>query len=423
MQLPVVVVGAGLAGLTCARDLAMRGTRVLVLEASDAVGGRVRTDVVDGFRLDRGFQVLQTAYPEARRVLDYPGLGLRAFEPGALVRVGGRFAKIVDPWRRPLGALASAFAPVGSLADKLRTAGLRRRALRGSVDSLLERPARTTRTFLAEAGLSDAMVERFFRPFYAGIFLEDELRTSSRVFEFTFRMFAEGDAALPAGGMQAIPEQIAAGLPGGSVRTGVRCRTIGVDHVILDDGARVDARAVVLAVDAHALPEVLSGASASATKQVTQIHFAAERSPLPGRLLALGGDEAGPINDLCVPSDVQPTYAPPGASLVSVSVVAAEHQALDDATLERSVRTQLGSWFGTDVVATWRTLRLLRVRHALPECPADDDPIAKPVRLGNGAFVCGDHRDLPSIHGAMASGRRAAEAVLAAAGGLGPSTT
>ncbi|MGA1525128.1 MAG: FAD-dependent oxidoreductase, partial [Planctomycetota bacterium] len=107
MQRPVLVVGAGLAGLTCARALSAAGVPVRVLDAADAVGGRVRTDVVEGFRLDRGFQVLQTAYPEARRALDYGALELRPFEPGALVRVAGRFVRVVDPWRRPLGALAS----------------------------------------------------------------------------------------------------------------------------------------------------------------------------------------------------------------------------------------------------------------------------------------------------------------------------
>jgi len=419
MQPPVLVVGAGLAGLTCARELHAAGAKVHVLEAADAVGGRVRTDLVDGYRLDRGFQVLQTAYPEARRVLDYGALRLRPFEPGALVRVGGRFVRVVDPWRRPLGALASAFAPVGSLGDKLKTARLRSRALRGSIEDVLARPAKTTRSFLADAGLSDTMVERFFRPFYAGVFLEDELRTSSRVFEFTFRMFAEGDAALPAEGMQAIPEQLAAGLPPGSVRTGVACRSVAADHVTLVDGSRLDATAVVVAVDAHALGSVLgeeTDEAAVATKQVTQLHFAAERSPLGGRLLALGGDERGPINDLCVPSDVQPSYAPAGRSLVSVSVVSAEHQALDDGALERAVRDQLGRWFDADAVTAWRTLRLRRVVHALPEFPAGNAPVAKPARLDSGVFVCGDHRHLPSIHGAMASGRRAAEALLTAAG-------
>ncbi|MGA0867346.1 MAG: NAD(P)/FAD-dependent oxidoreductase [Planctomycetota bacterium] len=415
MQRPVLVVGAGLAGLTCARALSAAGVPVRVLDAADAVGGRVRTDMVEGFRLDRGFQVLQTAYPEARRALDYGALELRPFEPGALVRVGGRFVRVVDPWRRPLGALASAFAPVGSLVDKLRTGSIRSRALRGSVDDVLARPAMTTRAFLAQSGLSDAMVETFFRPFYAGIFLEDELRTSSRVFEFTFRMFAEGDVALPANGMQAIPDQLASGLPGGSIRSGCASRHVAADHVILDDGSRIDGQAVVIAVDAHALPSVLGDRAgpAPATKQVTQLHFAADRSPLPGRLLALGGDEHGPVNDLCVLSDVQPSYAPAGQSLVSASVVAPEHQALEDDALESSVRAQLGRWFGTEPVARWRTLRLQRVIRALPECPPDDAPMAKPARLDAGLYICGDHRHLPSIHGAMASGRLAAEAVLA----------
>jgi phytoene dehydrogenase-like protein len=201
----VLVVGAGLAGLCCAERLADHGLAPLVLEAAEDVGGRVRTDEVEGCLLDRGFQVLLTAYPTAREVLDYQALHLQPFEPGALVRCGGRFHRVADPWRRPFAALQGVFGPIGSLSDKLRVAALRRRVLQGAVRDLFERPERTTMAALREAGFSTAMIDRFFRPFLGGVFLDTKLETSSRMFEFVFRMFASGDVAIPARGMQAIP--------------------------------------------------------------------------------------------------------------------------------------------------------------------------------------------------------------------------
>src|SRR5215210_6304108 len=192
---PVIVVGAGLAGLACARELVRAGRSVEILEASDGIGGRVRTDTVDGFLLDRGFQVLLTAYPEARGQLNYAALGLRLFYPGALIRYHGRFYRLADPFRRPADALGSLFNPIGSPADKLRILALRRRAAAGSIDRLFERPETSTMQALTRLDFSNAIIERFFQPFLGGIFLGRELSTTSRMLEFVIRMFAEGNAA------------------------------------------------------------------------------------------------------------------------------------------------------------------------------------------------------------------------------------
>src|SRR5450631_336482 len=197
----VVVIGAGLAGLECARLLEQRQTDVALLEASDAPGGRVRTDVVDGFRLDRGFQVLLDSYPEAQRALNYPALSLKRFLPGALVWHRGSFHRFADPFREPLAATGLLFDPVVPLMDKLRVLRLRSQVARMGNADYLEHPERTTRAFLQDFGFSEVIIRRFFQPFFGGVFLETELATSSRLFEFLFRMFSTGSAGVPALGM------------------------------------------------------------------------------------------------------------------------------------------------------------------------------------------------------------------------------
>ena len=214
----VLIVGAGLAGLCCARRLAEAGVSFQIVEASDGVGGRVRTDEVDGFRLDRGFQVLLTAYPEAKRILDYNQLELRAFSPGAFSWFAGRMNQLVDPWRMPGMWRIALRSDFGTLGDKLRVARLRARLRRTTIDQLFARADHATKDDLLAEGFSQEMIHRFFRPFIGGILLDGELKSSSRMFEFVFKMLSEGDTAVPTRGMGAIPAQLAAKLPTNSLR-------------------------------------------------------------------------------------------------------------------------------------------------------------------------------------------------------------
>src|SRR3954469_1693763 len=243
----VVIIGGGVAGLCCALRLQEKSIPCVILEASNAPGGRVRTDKVEGFLLDRGFQVLLTAYPEARRLLDYQALRLRTFAPGALVRVQGKLHRVSDPFRQPWTLPATLLAPVGSLADKLAIARLRSHVRQGTSEEIWTRPETSSLEALQSFGFSQRMIDSFFRPFFGGIFLETELATSSRMLEFVFRMFSQGRAALPAAGIGAISEQLAGRLPAGAIRTGARVELIGEGRVVLTRGERVPAAAVVIA--------------------------------------------------------------------------------------------------------------------------------------------------------------------------------
>jgi len=410
----VVIVGGGLAGLCCARSLREAGISFLLLDAADRVGGRVRTDIVEGFQLDRGFQALLLAYPEARRVLNYRALHLRPFYPGVLLRSMGRFHRLSDPRRRPLQALRSLHARVATYGDKVHIGQLRRSAHRGSIEELLARPETTTLELLHSYGFSEQVIDRFFRPFVAEVFLDPDMVTSSRLFEFLLRMFSLDVAALPAAGMEAIPRQIAAALPVEAVRVEARVAAVDRSRVSLATGESIPARAVVVATDGVEAARLIEGLPPLTCRSVTCLYFAADESPIDEAIIALDGESgaetAGPVNNLCVLTAVAPSYGPPGAALISATVLRGQEK--DDAALEAAVREQLVGWFGA-VVRSWRHLRTYRIPDAIPDQrpPALTEERSR-VAVRPGLYVCGDHRDTASINGAMASGRRAAEAVI-----------
>jgi phytoene dehydrogenase-like protein len=382
----------------------------LVLEASDGVGGRARTDAVDGFLLDRGFQVLLTAYPQARRLLDFEALDLRTFLPGALVWTQGGFHRIADPLRRPSDLPATLKAPVGSLSDKFRIGRLRASVERGDVEELFARREHATLSALQAWGFSEKMIERFLRPFLSGIFLERDLATSSRFFEFVFRMFSRGDVALPAQGMGALAEQLAARLSDGALCLRSPVRALEEGAAISTQGARIEARAVVVATDGVSAAHLVPGLDEPAFNSTVCLYFAADEPPIDEPLLVLNGEGGGWVNNLCVPSQVAPSYAPPGAALISASIVG--DPGVADTALERNVRAHLREWFGAQVDG-WRHLRTYRIATALPaQIPPAFEAARRSVRVKPGLYVCGDHRDSASIEGAVTSGVRAAEAIL-----------
>lgn len=406
----VVIVGAGLAGLSCAVRLQAAGRRCLVLEAADAVGGRVRTDRVDGFLLDRGFQVLLTAYPEARDLLDLDALDLQPFLPGALVRRGGAFHPLGDPFRKPSQALRTLRSPVGSLADKARVGKLRLAATLGSVEGQLTRDDIATEDHLAAAGLSDGMIDGFFRPFLGGVFLDPELATSSRMFRFVFRMFATGQAAIPARGMEEIPRQLAGRLPDGAVRLATAVEAVEPGRVVLAGGQVIACDQVVVATDGASASRLVPGVKAPDWNPVTCVYFAADAAPVAEPILLLDGERAGPINNLVFPTQVSSAYGPGDRTLVCASVIGVDAA---DPDVEQIVLAQLVDWFG-EHAAAWEHLRTYRIAHALPrQLPGWLEPPQRAVRYGEGLYVAGDHLDTASTNGALAAGRRAAAAVLA----------
>ncbi|CAB4372138.1 MAG: FAD-dependent oxidoreductase [Actinobacteria bacterium] len=402
----VVIVGAGLAGLACARTLTTAGLSVRVLEASDGVGGRVRSDVVDGFRLDRGFQLLLTAYPELSRWFDMDALQLRRFQAGATIWNGTKFTTIGDPLRSPRDLPSTVTSSVGSLADKLRLLKLIASVRRGSVPQILRRSDMSTQAKIAQLGFSERFIKQFLQPLFSGIQLDPELEVSSRRFEVIFRMLAVGDSAVPAMGMGSLSERMAGPLPDGVVQC--NRKVIGLDgsSVLLADGEHITSRVVVVATQGPTASDLLKLPDPG-SRPVAAIWFDASLDPLRNKKILLDGAQSGPLKNLAILSEVAPEYAPVGRSLC-VAAIPGPAALMPD--LESSVRTQLKQWHPGST--SWETLRVDVIPHGQPLQLPPLDP-RRTVRAGGGRYVCGDHRDTASIQGALFSGRRAAAAVLA----------
>ncbi len=405
---PTIIIGAGLSGLTAANYLQKRDRDFLLLEASDQVGGRVRTTSKDGFLLDHGFQVLATAYPEARALLDYGKLDLRAFLPGAmLLQADGSVDRIGDPLRNFSSLLPTVFAKVGGLGNKLGILRLRNRLKSMSLDEIFAQAEKPTVEALREDyGFSDKMVERFFRPFYSGIFLEKELRTSRRMFDFVFKMFAEGDVAVPNKGMQQIPLQLAANLPAGRLQLQTRVQRVEKNGVTLYNGERLSAKNIILATEATGLIQQYQPAANTGYVSTTHVHFIAPEAPFGQPLIALDTKPGNLMNSIAVMDKVAPGYSNDHQALLSISIVGKAE--LAGKKLAQRLREECRGWFGPEV-DDWQVLDERLVEYALPK--QEQVQREADFKLGEGLFAIGDYTLNGSIDAAMRAGRLVAEMV------------
>lgn len=405
----ILIIGGGLAGLACAIDLQAAGKRTNIIEASDGPGGRVRSDLIDGFVCDRGFQVLLEAYPEARRRLDYQRLILGRFRPGAvLYRTDGKRCTVADPWRVPWQALSSLRSP-GTIGDKLRVLALNRRLGSLNHDQALAAASGSTRDYLQAAGFSSAIIDGLFAPWFGGILCDRSLQSSAKLFATYYAALVQGCAVLPAGGMGMIPLQLVEQLQPGSITYGLKAARVQPGRVILDDGSTLRAPIVVVATDAINAARLLGHDPPPPGVGVRSLWFAAPQGIDLGPWIALDADGSGPINHVAIPSQVAADYAPPGYEVVVASALG-EHRQHPD--LVNAARQQLKNWFGAGV-DRWRLLADQDIPHAQPrQLDSDLTPPQRPQAVGDGLWLIGDHRSQASINGALNSGGLAALEIL-----------
>jgi phytoene dehydrogenase-like protein len=411
VEVDVVVVGGGLAGLAAARRLDRAGVDWLLVEAADRLGGRVATDVVDGWRLDRGFQVLNTAYPRVPALVDIDALDMRYFTSGVLVRRGGTLHRLENPLREPLAAAKSVTTGVGTLSDRLKFAALATKCATVAPAKLLAAPETTAQEMLRKAGLSHRIIEEVLRPFLSGVFADRSLDTSSHVLAMVLRSFARGRIGVPAAGMAALPAAVAGPLPFPQLLIGARTHSLGPGTVVTE-GGEIRARAVIVATDPTTAARLLPMLPQPEMRALTTFYFGAQHAPVDEPILLLDGDRREIVANTVVMSNAAPEYAPPGKSLIAASLVGVS---APSGASEAVVRTELARMYG---VATddWQLLDVVTLPHALPAARVPQHRLRKPVDLGDGLFVAGDHRDSPSLQGALAGGWRTAGAVLASIG-------
>ncbi|MFD7435634.1 NAD(P)/FAD-dependent oxidoreductase [Streptomyces sp. NPDC059861] len=439
-QADVVVVGAGVAGLAAAHRLTGAGIATTVLEAAPCVGGRMATEKVDGFRLDRIGQLLFTSYPELRLTPGLDALALRAFAPGVLLHSDGRRQRAGAPAgggsargalhavralasaprvtprpasgaRGPAGA-PRAGAPLGGAVDQARLGAALARIGAMPVERLLSRPESPAGQALATRGLPARTIDGFLRPLLAALLCDPELTTSSRCADLALRAFAAGRMCLPEGGAEVLPELLAGGLPPGSVRTGVRVTGVSTTSVSTAEHGEFRCRAVLVATDARTAAEFLPGLRVPDFHPVTVVHHTTDEPPETGASLLLDADRGGPVAHTAVVSAVDPARAPAGRALVSSTVLGTAPGDVDTA-----VRMHLARLYGTST-ARWETLAVQRTAEAVPAMRPPHD-LRRPVRLLAGLYVCGDHRDTSTVQGALHSGRRASTAILTDLGAAG----
>lgn len=411
VNVDVVIVGGGLAGLAAARRLDRAGVDWLLVEAGDRLGGRVATDLEDGWRLDRGFQVLNTAYPRLPALVDLDTLDLCYFTSGVLVRRGGELHRLENPLREPFTSPQTLTSSVGTLSDRLRFGALAAKYATTPVARLLAQPECTTQEALRRAGLSHRLIEEVLRPFLSGVFGDRSLDTSSHVLAMVLRSFARGRIGVPAAGMAALPAAIAGPLPYPQLL--VNARTIGVGRgQVITEAGEIACRAVIMATDPATAATLLPRLPMPAMNGLTTFYFGADHAPIDEPTLLLDGDRREIIANTVVLSNAAPSYAPLGKSLIAASVVGVS---APSGASEQVIRVELSRMYGVPT-DDWTLLKVVTLPHALPAAPAPQGNLRKPVSIGDGLFVAGDHRDTPSIQGALAGGWRTAGAVLTALG-------
>ncbi|MFZ4716349.1 MAG: FAD-dependent oxidoreductase [Chthoniobacterales bacterium] len=408
----VIIVGAGLAGLACASRLGRAGVDWLLLEASSGPGGRVATEVTpEGYRLDRGFQVLLDSYPTARRLLDLPALEPRYFQSGALMVGEGREERLLNPLRHPEGLLPAITGRSFSLREKASLAIHAAFQILRSDEALLRRETgRSSMEELRRLGLDGAVLEKFLRPFFAGVFLDNDLGTDSSVLRYDLKKFSLGRALLPAKGMGEITRQLASRLPAGRQRydspvASLEWKGNRVAAVILHQGERIPCDAVVLATDEEASRRLLGLPSGRSWCSTSTLYFTGAEPLYDGALIVLPEGRERIVRHFTDLTNIAPEYAPPGRRLLSATIL--NHPEGD---AQAAARAEITSHF--PAFQEWDFLKEVRIRRAIPSQTPGFHSLRPPLQPAANVLLAGDQVSTAGIDSALASGLRTADDVV-----------
>ena len=403
----VYIIGAGISGLVAAIELEKVGYFPVILEASDGIGGRVKTVEAYGYLLDQGFQVLLTAYPELSRYLDLDKLNLKKFKPGAIIFEGGEGSFAVhDPLRNPLKLFSMAFSKVGTVWDKYKMYALTKKLKEKSIEEIFDSPQQTTLAYLEGYGFSKRIVHNFFKPFFSGIFLEDKLSTSSAMFEFVFKMFGEGYAAIPQKGMGEISQQLYSQLEHTQVRFQTKVCSIEKNTIHLESGNQLTADQIIIAT----APNEIIGKEILKYNKVTNLYFTLQQSFIGKPMIGLVPDEQYLINNFVFMTDVSKSYSSDGRALISVSIIK-DVEGID--SLENMIAKELEALTGINA-NHFEHVKTFSIDKALPILSEVKNTLPlQHVKLYDNVYLAGDHLLNGSINAAMTSGRLAAKTLMA----------
>ena len=400
------IIGAGVSGLIAAQILENYGYHPTIIEASSAVGGRVKSDVVKGYSLDRGFQVLLTSYPAAKKYLDYDGLALQKLLPGATIFKNGKAQTIGDPLRKLSLLFPTLLSSIGSLADKVNILKLNARLKKKKIPAIFKTEEKTTLQYLKDFGFSNEIITDFFKPFFSGIFLEPNLETSSRMFEFVYKMFGEGLAVIPKNGIQAIPNQLKNKLRQTEIRLNTAVKQVKNNLIILEDGEEIKSDFTIVATEASALISNLKNQETQ-WKSCDTLYFECEKRAINKPLIGLISDENALINNIFYPTSVA-TNALGNKEILSVTIVKKHH--FNEAELIAKTTAELKTFCG---ISDLRFLKRYQIKKALPQLSNIQYELSSTeTQLNSSLFLAGDQLLNASLNAAMIAGERAAMGVI-----------
>ena len=403
----IYIVGAGVSGLVAAQVLENQGYQPVILEASDRAGGRVKTDIKKGFQLDHGFQVLLSSYPAAQKYLDFKALKLQELKPGAVIFNNGKQQIIGDPLRDISTLFSTLFSGIGTLSDKFKIFQLNLKLKNKSMGAIFSSDEISTKAYLQEFGFSSQIITQFFTPFFTGIFLENELTTSSRMFEFVFKMFGEGLAVIPKGGMEEISKQLVSNLKHTTFQYNTKVTSVSDEEIILHTGDKLASTATIIATDASKLVKNAPSKNLS-WKSCQTLYFTANKRVIEKSMIGLIYNENSLVNNIFYHTSIA-THSNNTKELLSVTVVK-EHQ-LSEEQLIATVTKQLLEECTIDHLTF---LAVYHIKKALPDLKDIKYEVSpSETQLSSGIFLAGDVQLNGSLNAAMIAGEKAALQVIA----------